>query len=113
MVTFLFSFCLVLVVLASHFRSRMDPPEKKYHMESGLDQRDEAAAGFIRQTNPETQMEPGKKNDRGMAGIPLFAQGGHGKINSQKSRAGCAKPGANPLFFALENVFALKKGFRG
>ena len=31
----------------------MDLPKKKYHMESGLDQRDEAAAGFIRQTNPD------------------------------------------------------------
>ena len=39
------SFCLVLVILASHFRARMDrwtSREKKPHSESGLNQRDQA-----------------------------------------------------------------------
>ena len=38
----MFSFCLVLVVLASHFRARTDLPKKKSHLESGLNQRDRA-----------------------------------------------------------------------
>ena len=44
----------------------MDLPKKKYHLESGLDQRDEAAAGFIRQTNPDGADL--KKLDRGCRG---------------------------------------------
>ena len=43
-----FSFCLVLVILASHFRARMDLPKKKSHLESGLNQRDRATGGFCR-----------------------------------------------------------------
>ena len=41
----------------------MDLPKKKCQLESGLDQRDEAAAGFIRQTNPDGADK--KKLDRG------------------------------------------------
>ena len=35
-------------MFAPHFRGRVDLPEKKYHLESGLNQRDRATAGFGR-----------------------------------------------------------------
>ena len=35
------------------FPRQDEPPERKCHLESGLNQRDKAAAGFIRQTNPD------------------------------------------------------------
>ena len=37
-----------MVNLAGHFRARMDLPKKKSHLESGLNQRDQATAGFGR-----------------------------------------------------------------
>ena len=36
----------ILVILASHFQTRMDAPKKKSHLESGLNQRDRATCGF-------------------------------------------------------------------
>ena len=44
-----FSFCLVvfLVIFASHFRARMDLPEKKFHLESGLNQRDRTKKLYV------------------------------------------------------------------
>ena len=45
---FSFSFCLVLVILASHFRARRWTSRKKSHLESRLNQRDRATGGFVR-----------------------------------------------------------------
>ena len=44
---FTFSFCLVLAILAGHFRDGVHL-KKKCHLESGLNQRDRATAGFSR-----------------------------------------------------------------
>ena len=43
-----------------------------------------------------------------MAGIPLFAQGGHEKLTPQKAARAAQNPAQNP-YFSLKNVFALKK----
>ena len=46
-------------MFAPHFRDRVDlPKKKKYHLESGLNQRDRATAGFVR---VHTHRKPGKK----------------------------------------------------
>ena len=57
--------------LGQPFPSQGGHADKKSHLESGLNQQDEAAAGFIRQTNPN---EAEKKNlDRGCEITPRGA----------------------------------------
>ena len=41
----------------SYFRARVDLPKKKYHLESGLNQRDRATGGFV---GVYTDRKPGK-----------------------------------------------------
>ena len=41
-----------LVDVGVVFSSQDGPPEKKYHLESGLNQRDEATCGFRSMLNP-------------------------------------------------------------
>ena len=38
---------VILVILASHFRDGVDLPEKKFHLESSLDQPDKVAPAFV------------------------------------------------------------------
>ena len=69
-------FALLVIYFGHPFPRQDGPPERKCHFESGLNQRDEAAAGFVRQTNPD---EAEKKNlDRGCRGSPRRWRDGGG-----------------------------------
>ena len=48
-----------MVILARYFQARMDLPEKKSHVESGLNKRDRATGGF---SGVYTHRKPDKKN---------------------------------------------------
>ena len=50
-----------------------------------------------------------------MAGIPLFAQGGHQKLTPKKAVRAAQNPAQNPFFFATKPffLFALKKNSFG
>ena len=77
------------------FLRKDGPPEKKCHFESGLDQRDEAATGFIRQTNPD-----GAEKKTSTGGVPKNTT----KNTPKKGTKTPKKTGGNAKEFRRANV---------